>query len=246
VSPRDTVLLVARGSADPRAGAAVAALARAVGAARPGLRVRPAYLEHEVPALGAALTREAGLGLRRAVLVPLLLTAGYHAGVRLAAQLGRPTHGPTVPVLVTPVLGPADAEEDRTVRDALVATLAHLLAPGADAVVVAASGTRASRALRGVELVAAGLARCTGLACRIGYVTGGGPGVGAAVGAARAGGAARVAVAAYLLSWGSYHDFVVAQAIAAGAMAVAQPLTGAPSLLAHTVLARLDAVRPAT
>ena len=43
------VLLVAHGSADPRAAASTRALARAVAAQRPGLDVRTSYLDHAGP-----------------------------------------------------------------------------------------------------------------------------------------------------------------------------------------------------
>jgi sirohydrochlorin ferrochelatase len=65
------VVLVAHGSRDPRAAAATSALARAVGRAHPGWAVRAAYLDHAGPRPLDAL---ASLPVRRAVVVPLLLT----------------------------------------------------------------------------------------------------------------------------------------------------------------------------
>src|SRR5215475_15239811 len=54
VDVRD-VVLAAHGSRDPRAAADTRRLVAAVGAARPDLRVRAAYLDFTDPALGAAL-----------------------------------------------------------------------------------------------------------------------------------------------------------------------------------------------
>ena len=78
-------VLVAHGSADRRAAAMTRALVRAVAAARPGLDVRPAYLDHAGPRPADVLAAMAGLGHERAAVVPLLLTAAYHGRVDLPA-----------------------------------------------------------------------------------------------------------------------------------------------------------------
>jgi sirohydrochlorin ferrochelatase len=60
-----------------------------------------------------------------------------------------------------------------------------------------------------------------------------------AVSRLRVSGARRVAVAAYFLAPGLFHDAVTEAARAAGAVAVAAPLTDAPELV-ELVLRRVD------
>ncbi|MCZ9345181.1 CbiX/SirB N-terminal domain-containing protein, partial [Streptomyces sp. TRM76130] len=74
--PHDPALVVvAHGSRDPRALRTVRALLDQVRALRPGLAVRLGHIELNEPLLPDAL---AALGDRDAVLVPLLLSRGYH------------------------------------------------------------------------------------------------------------------------------------------------------------------------
>ncbi|GGW18432.1 hypothetical protein GCM10018980_48320 [Streptomyces capoamus] len=92
------LVLVAHGSRDPRALTTVRALMARVGALRPGLPVHLGHIELNEPLLPDTL---AALGDTPAVLVPLLLSRGYHvkqdipemagaarARTRLAAPLG--------------------------------------------------------------------------------------------------------------------------------------------------------------
>ncbi|MEH0633554.1 sirohydrochlorin chelatase [Streptomyces bottropensis] len=100
-SPRPAapaLVLVAHGSRDPRALATVRTLMERVRERRPGLAVHLGHIELNEPLLPDTL---AALGDREAVLVPLLLSRGYHvkqdipemaaaaeARTRLAAPLG--------------------------------------------------------------------------------------------------------------------------------------------------------------
>ncbi|WP_208618615.1 sirohydrochlorin chelatase, partial [Streptomyces europaeiscabiei] len=92
------LVLVAHGSRDPRALATVRTLMERVREQRPGLAVHLGHIELNEPLLPDTL---AALGDREAVLVPLLLSRGYHvkqdipemaaaaeARTRLAAPLG--------------------------------------------------------------------------------------------------------------------------------------------------------------
>ena len=109
-----------------------------------------------------------------------------------------------------------------------------------DALVLAAAGTRdVGRAARWVR-VAAALGAELGVPCRVSYASAAPPAAGGAVARLRAAGARRVAVAAYFLAPGLFHDGVLAAARAAGRVAVAEPLTDAPEL-AGLVLRRVDA-----
>jgi sirohydrochlorin ferrochelatase len=236
---REAVVLVAHGSADRRAAAATRALARAVRAARPGLVVRPAYLDHAGPRPGQVLAALAGTGHARATVVPLLLTSAYHCRVDLPALLAEARAGGLgLPVAVTDPLGPAGG----TVPALLLAALRRRLAglrPRFDAVVLAAAGTRDPAARATVAAAAAALGESLGLPCRAGYASTAVPTVPAAVGAVRADGGRRVAAAGYFLAPGRLYAAAADSARAAGAVAVTRPL-GAARELAQLVLHRLD------
>ncbi|MET8252909.1 CbiX/SirB N-terminal domain-containing protein [Micromonospora sp. NPDC005197] len=234
------VVLVAHGSRDPRAAEATRALARAVSAARPGLSVWASWLDHTEPGPTEVLRKLAQAGHPRAVVVPLLLTAAYHHRVDIPAAVAAATEaGPPLAVRVTDVLGPADG----TVSPALLAGLRRRLVevgPGRfDALVLAAAGTRDARARRSVGRVADALGAEFGVPCRVSYASAAPPTTGVAVARLRAAGARRVAVSAYFLAPGLFHDAVADSARAAGAVAVAAPLTDAPEL-AELVLRRVD------
>ncbi|MEV4821156.1 CbiX/SirB N-terminal domain-containing protein [Micromonospora sp. NPDC049274] len=234
------VVLVAHGSRDPRAAEATRALARAVSAVRPGLSVWASWLDHTEPGPTDVLRMLAEAGHARAVVVPLLLTAAYHHRVDIPAAVAAATEaGPPLAVRVTDVLGPADG----TVAPALLAGLRRRLGevdPGRfDALVLAAAGTRDARARGSVGRVADALGAEFGVPCRVSYASAAPPTTGVAVTRLRAAGARRVAVSAYFLAPGLFHDAAADSARAAGAVAVAAPLTDAPEL-AELVLRRVD------
>ncbi|MFI7284397.1 sirohydrochlorin chelatase [Micromonospora chersina] len=233
------VVLVAHGSRDPRGAAATRALARAVAAARPGVPVLPSWLDHTDPGPAAVLRDLAAAGHSRAVLVPLLLTAAYHRKVDIPAAVAEA--GAAIDVRVTDVLGPADGTVDVRLLAGLCRRLAEAEPGGVDAVVLAAAGTRDPRARGSVGRVAAALGAELGVPCRVSYASAAPPGAGVAVSRLRAAGARRVAVAAYFLAPGLFHDAVRSEAERAGAVAVAEPLTDLPEL-ADLVLRRVDAV----
>ncbi|MFE9954291.1 sirohydrochlorin chelatase [Micromonospora sp. NPDC005299] len=236
------VVLVAHGSRDPRAAAATRALARAVAAARPGVPVLPSWLDHTDPGPAVVLRDLAAAGHPRAVLVPLLLTAAYHRKVDVpAAVAAARAGGADIEVRVTDVLGPADGVVDARLLAGLRRRLAEAEPGGFDGVVLAAAGTRDPRARGSVGRVAAALGAELGVPCQVSYASAAPPGAGVAVARLRAAGARRVAVAAYFLAPGLFHDAVRATAERAGAVAVADPLTDLPEL-ADLVLRRVDAV----
>jgi sirohydrochlorin ferrochelatase len=154
--------------------------------------------------------------------------AGLSLRVRLAEVLG-------------PVAGPV---LDRVAVDLMVAALVRRLdeagALAADAVLLAAAGSRQSGALDTVDLVAAALSGALGRPCRAGYASGAGRPAGTVVDELRRSGAGRVAVAGYFLAPGLLHDRAVAQARTAGADLVAAPLGDAPEIV-ELVLRRADA-----
>jgi sirohydrochlorin ferrochelatase len=232
-----SLLLVAHGSADPRAATATRALARAVGPA-----AHVSFLDHAGPRPDDVLDALAGAGARHVTVVPLLLTAAYHSRVDVPRVLDR---APAVlTVEVSDVLGPVGGAVPGLLLDGLCRRLAG--AGGRyDAVVLAAAGTRDEAALSTVEQSARALGARLGLPCRAAYASASAPTAGAAVAALRAEGARRVAVAAYFLAPGRLYDAAVASARAAGAGAVATSLGDAPELV-RLVRARAAAARPWT
>ncbi len=233
-------MLVAHGSRDPRAAEATRALARAVSAARPGLPVRASWLDHTEPGPTEVLRELAVAGHRRAVLVPLLLTAAYHHRVDIPAAVAAAAQaGPPLAVRVTDVLGPADGRVDPALLAGLCRRLGESHPGRFDALVLAAAGTRDARARGSVGRVAKALGAEFAVTCRVSYASAAPPATGVAVSALRRAGARRVAVSGYFLAPGLFHDAVTEEARAAGAVAVSAPLNDASELV-ELVLRRVD------
>ncbi|GAB3969896.1 CbiX/SirB N-terminal domain-containing protein [Plantactinospora veratri] len=240
------VVLVAHGSGDPRAARVTEALARAVAAARPGLPVRASYLDHGPPRPGAVLAELEAAGHRRAILVPLLLTAAYHGRVDIPRTVEAAREaGLRIPVRTTEVLGPTAQGVDPRLLAGLLRRLTEALDPvpleRIDGVVLAAAGTRDAAARETVEQVAEAFHLETGLPTRVGYASAAPPTAGTAVSALREAGARRVAVATYFLAPGRLCETALASAREAGAVAVAAPLGDAPELV-QLVLGRVAGV----
>lgn len=209
-------------------------------AARPGTPVWASWLDHTEPGPTEVLRDLAVAGHRRAVLVPLLLTAAYHHRVDIPAAVDAAVRsGPPLAVRVTDVLGPADDTTDPALLAGLCRRLGETSPGRFDALVLAAAGTRDARARRSVGRVADALGAQFGVPCRVAYASAAPPAAGVAVSRLRASGARRVAVAAYFLAPGLFHDAVTEAARVAGAVAVAAPLTDAPELV-ELVLRRVD------
>ncbi|MER7930169.1 sirohydrochlorin chelatase [Streptomyces sp. NPDC096057] len=129
-----TLVLVAHGSRDPRALHTVRALQARVRALRPGLPVHLGHIELNEPRLRDTLDR---LPTREAVLVPLLLSRGYHVKQdipELAAQAQAHAR-------VAPPLGPHPLLVE-TLHDRLVEAGWPTRPRRASAVVLAAAGSR--------------------------------------------------------------------------------------------------------
>lgn len=254
VSPREApVVVVAHGSRDPAAAAATRALAGAVAAARPGLVVRPAYLDHAGPRPGEVLAELADRGHPEAVVVPLLLTSAYHDRVDLPAAISQ---AEGLSVIRTGVLGPVPGAVPSLLVAALRQRLAEATArsrgearvgPGStmvDGVVLAAAGTRDAAARATVVAAAAALGAALGVPWRVGYASAAAPTAGESVAELRAVGARRVGMAAYFLAPGQLYRVAAGSARAAGAVVVAEPLRAAAALV-QLVLARVDRCRDA-
>jgi sirohydrochlorin ferrochelatase len=230
------VVLVAHGSQDPRAAISTRALAGAVAAEHPEWEVHDSYLDHAGPRPLDVLAWLSAAGHRRAVLVPLLLTAAYHGRVDVpAVATAARTAGLRLDVEIADVLGPVS----RPLVDGLIRRLPDV---ELDAVVLAAAGTRNAAARATVADAAAALGRRLGMPYEVAYASAAPPTAAAAVATLRSAGLSRVGVAAYFLAPGRLYDVAVESALSAGAVAVAPPLADAPELV-QLVTARVDAAR---
>jgi sirohydrochlorin ferrochelatase len=216
---RPVLLAVAHGTRSASGQAQICALVDTVARRRPDLDVRLAYVDVQHPRLPDAIQRVDA----PVVVVPLLLSSGYHVRVDIAEAVAS-----TPGAVATAPLGP-----DSWLVDVLAARIeaARIAAPGpADAVVLAAAGSSDPRARADVEAVA------RTLSARVAYATTSAPRVPDVVAALRAEGARRVVVAAYLLADGQFHRSLHG----AGADAVTAPLVTA-AVVPSLVLRRYEA-----
>lgn len=246
------------GTDDPAGQAAVRALLDGVRAARPELDVREAFVDVQQPEVGDVLAdavRDAGSG----VVVPLLLSTGYHVRHDIAQAVAAVNaSGAGVAVAAEP-LGPHPLLVDILADRYAAAEAAHGPFRPDDAVVLAAAGSSVAAAATAVEEVTSALAQRLGRPVTPSYGAGAEPRVPAAVAAARTGAAAapgvsgtsdaagapapRVIVVSYLLAPGYFLDRV----LEAGADVVTDPVAGparsekADPRLVQVVLDRYDA-----
>ncbi|MBT0994548.1 sirohydrochlorin chelatase [Cellulomonas sp. DKR-3] len=235
-APPAPVLVGCSHGTDDRDGrVAIASILADAATLRGDLDVREAFVDVQTPEVADVVAGALEEGLE-AVVVPLLLSVGFHVQVDIAAATDRPGARAAAP------LGPDDA---------LVAILADRLAEAGlrddDAVVLAAAGSSVPAAALAVEEVARGLAArlgrhlgapdASGGGLVVGYGAGASPRVPEAVATARSSGR-RVVVASYLLAPGYFLDRV----LEAGADVVAAPLAPDPRL-AELVLRRYDEAR---
>jgi len=215
---------------DSRSGRAVIrALLTEVGAARPDLDVAEAFVDVQQPRVGHVV--ESLSPRQNAVVVPLLLSAGYHVNVDIAAAVAGGQ------AAAAAALGPDDR-----LTTLLAQRLREAGVRAGDRVVLAAAGSSDPRATADVERVAADLRQRHEGPVTVGYGSIATPSVAEAVATARDGlpHDARVVVASYLLAPGFFYDRIRA----AGADIVTAPLAPHP-LLTEIVLDRYRAVAQA-
>lgn len=202
------LLACSHGTASPRGQAAVAGLVAAVAAALPEVDVRQAFVDVESPDVTSALAAAtAGAepdapAARDTVVVPLLLSAGYHVHVDLTEAVT------AVPgVRLAGALGP-----DQALVEVLAERLAETVAipevaplAGEDRIVLGAAGSSDPRAVADCEQIGAELARRIGRPVQVAYGSSAEPGVRDAVAAARQPGG-RVILVCHLLAPGWFHD----------------------------------------
>ena len=258
------LIACAHGTSNAQGAAEVTALRDAIAALRPGLDVREAYVDVQEPDLvdvvaglpadpGSVATADGGAAAggaaaggpaaagTSAVVVPLLLSVGYHVKVDIAkAVKSRPGTAAAAPLGPDPRLA---ALLDQRLREAGVTDN--------DAIVLAAAGSSNPnaavsveeladqlRALRSNRIVPAyGASAKPSVPVAVAMLreeAAGGAGAGESAGGVSVGG--RVVVASYLLAPGFFHD----QLAKAGADLVTEPLLPSP-VLAEIALERYDA-----
>jgi sirohydrochlorin ferrochelatase len=218
----------AHGTRNPTGRRLIAELALAARALRPGLSTTAAFVDVQPPTVVDVVAGLSAAG-HAAVVVPLLLSGGYHVHVDIAGAVA----GADGAVAARP-LGP-DPRLAAVLRDRLVEVGADPQDP-LTAVVVAAAGSSDPRSVADVEDTADLLQRGWAGAVTTGYGSAAPPTVADAVVAARRGGADRVVVASYLLAPGHFHGKLAG----AGADLVTAPLLP-DDRLAAVLLDRYDA-----
>jgi sirohydrochlorin ferrochelatase len=233
VLPAAPVLVAcAHGTRNPTGRRLIAELALSARAQRPGLTTTAAFVDVQPPTVVDVVAGLSAAG-RAAVVVPLLLSGGYHVHVDIASAVA----GADTAVAARP-LGP-DPRLVEVLHD-------RLRQAGTDprdpltAVVLAAAGSSDPRAVADVEDTADLLQRRWAGPVTTGYGSAARPPVPDAVAAARRGGAERVVLASYLLAPGHFHDKLAR----AGADAVTAPLLP-DERIAAVLLDRYDAAAPA-
>lgn len=263
-----TLIGTSHGTDDASGQAAVRALLDGVRAARPELDVREAFVDVQQPEVGTVLAEavrdvvgQEPRGGYAAIVVPLLLSTGYHvrhdiaqavAAVNAAAVDAAADNadddlddagldGTCLAVAAEP-LGPHPLLVEILADRYAAAEAAHGPFRPEDAVVLAAAGSSVVAAATAVEEVTSALAQRLGRPVTPSYGAGAEPRVPAAVAAARSV-AARVIVVSYLLAPGYFHDRV----LEAGADVVTDPVAGPAGAdkpdprLVQVVLDRYDA-----
>ncbi|HYK68498.1 MAG TPA: CbiX/SirB N-terminal domain-containing protein [Streptosporangiaceae bacterium] len=205
------LLAVAHGSQNPAATDVVRHLARQVRRLAPVLDVRVAFLGHAEPSLPSELDAAGA----NTVVVPLLLSSGYHLSADITGAAD------SAGARVAGALGP-----DELLLTALTARLAEAGVPDRTPVVLAAAGSSDPAAAEDVRQQAALLAERVGAPVVAAFASAAAPTVPEAVAGLRARTGGPVAVASYLLAPGQFQD----QLTEAGADWVTAPLGGHPAL----------------
>ncbi|MFC5263656.1 sirohydrochlorin chelatase [Kribbella qitaiheensis] len=225
------LIAAAHGTADPRGIREVHELVRMMARLRPELPISLGFVDVDVPALPSLVDRVVA-DSNQAVVVPLLLSSGYHVAVDVLGEAARrPGH-----VQAAAALGP-----DPVLAQVLADRLGECLGESrssfdeVDQVVLAAAGSSDRRALLDCSATAAMLSTLIDRPVEVGCISGAGEHLAPVL--ARSTG--RVAVATYMLAPGFFADRVHR---IAGDLPVSAPL-GADPRVAGLALARYDAAR---
>lgn len=208
------LLAISHGTSSPIGQAAVAGFVAAVDRAHTDLGVAGGFVDVQQPDVAATLgTVETG---RDGIVVPLLLSAGYHVHVDLRRELNAVADRRTA---LARALGPDDR---------LVAVLVRRLREAGlrpdDRVVLGCAGSSDTRAVADCHEMGTRLSRALGLDVRVGFISAAQPRLPQAVELERAvAPGERVVISTYLLAPGYFADL----AAEAGADLVTEPLLAA-------------------
>ncbi|TCC35586.1 sirohydrochlorin chelatase [Kribbella speibonae] len=186
------LVAVAHGTADPRGIRVVHDLVREMARQRPDLPTSLGFVDLLTPAL-PALVRRITTDASDAVVVPLLLSSGYHVYVDVAAEAQRYPGR----VHAAAALGP-----DPVLVEILADRLGDL--SRVDTVVLAAAGSSDPRALADCETTAKLLSDRVDRPVQVAYISG----TGARLPTVLSRTPGRVAVATYLLAPGFFHNLI--------------------------------------
>ena len=220
------LVATAHGTRSAAGSATVAALVNEVRRARPELDVRLAFVDVAEPFLADVVATVEG----PLIVVPVLLSRGYHVRVDIPQALaGRPD------AAATPALGP-----DRAVSRALAERLAAAREPGVRAgahIVLVATGSSDPDAAEDLAEAAADLAALVSTPVHAAVMSGPGVPFAEAISAHDGG---PVDVVPYLLAEGVFYDRLRAESLALGVATVGHPIGAHPALV-DLILARYDA-----
>ncbi len=189
----------AHGTSSPVGQRLVASLMTAVAAALPDRLTHLGFVDVQQPDIEA--TFGAVAAHTPVVVVPLLLSAGYHVHVDLTQAVRAESDRATT---LTGALGP-----DERLTALLVRRLDEVGFDSEDALVLCVAGSSDKRAVAACEVVAAQLSAATGHEVTLGYLSAAEPRLSEAVRGARATGR-RVVVSSYLLAPGYFQDLAEA------------------------------------
>ncbi|MFB4348783.1 sirohydrochlorin chelatase [Microbacterium sp. CR_7] len=219
-----TLVACSHGTASPVGQRTVEELVALVRSRIPQTRVVQAFVDVQEPAVHEVVSQERERD--EVVVVPLLLSVGYHTAVDIAEAVnahegvrqGEPlgTHPLIAEVLRTRLLTAVDGDWQ-----------------DGDHVVLAAAGSSNPRAVGDVSLAAQNLSKLVPAPVSVGYASAIAPRIAEAVETARARGARRVIAASHVLAPGYFAGLVAR----AGADVVAAPL-GADDRVAEVVVDR--------
>ncbi len=212
-----SLVLCAHGTANPDGQQVLLDLLDGVRRSLPQVRVDAAYVDVQQPG-PAQVVADLYDAADPPVIVPLLLSTGYHVEVDIAAVL-RDYPGTRASI----ALGPSEL-----LTDVLVDRVGETGAGAGDAVVFAAAGSSRAAATRDAELARGSFAARWDGPVVLAYGSAGAPTVPDAVAQLRDRvGAARVVIVAYLVGPGHFHD----KLHTAGADLVGAPLGADPRMV---------------
>lgn len=223
MNPR--LILVAHGTRNPDGPPAVRSLVRRVARRLPHVEVVESYVELAEPTFESVMASAQG----PSVVVPLLLSVGYHVEHDLPRSAGLSGY----PVRLAPPLGPHPL--------LAVAGAMQLRASGAepdDAVVLVVAGSTDPRAAVDARVAGRLLSERWHAPVRVAFLSGAGPGVPEVTEQLRSEGHRRVAASPYLLAPGYFASKAERLARAHGATTVADVLLRAHPTVAELVVRR--------